>query len=397
MADQTSERKKRWRKKHLRTVCAFANSYGGRLSIGDVGSFSSEEAGKLSSEIYNAISEELDIHPHVRSVERGGRAYITMDIKPSPDPVSFNGIYYKRVGKEDRELVGDELETFILLRDRRARLGLLVPGAVAGDLNRTAVNSFCSMAEMSENENEKLMLSLNLMEDGILKGSAVVMFHKNPSQFILAPDIRIGRFSTTGDMEDMDVVSGPAFLQPSKTMEILSEKYLVDCEYPTDALKEAVINAIAHKDYSVGDPIRIRIRDDSITVSNPGGVRRRDLTSVLEGISKPTNPALSDIFFKSGKMRLMGTGIPNMQAACLRNGMEPPVIEATKDDFRITFRLSITRRSEEQLSGKTLAHEERESYADMTDEVSGRTSRTGGNRRPAPLPAEGFEDSAAEK
>ncbi len=396
MSDQTSEKKKRWRKKHLRTVCAFANSYGGRLSVGEIGSFSPEEAKKLSAGIYDEISEELDIHPHVRSVETGGRAYITMDIKPSPDPISFNGVYYRRVGKEDRELTGEELETFILLRDRRARLGLLVPGAVAGDLDQTAVKSFCSLAKMPETTNEELMKSLNQISDGILKGSAVVMFHKNPSQFILAPDIRIGRFSSSGTMEDMDVISGPAFLQPSETMEILSEKYLADCEYPADALKEAVINAVAHKDYSAGDPIRIRIREDSISVSNPGGIRRRDLAEGLEGVSRPTNPALSDMFFRSGKMRLMGTGIPEMQAACLRNGLNPPVIEATREDFRITFFLSSSGRSEERLSGKTLAHERGKSYADMTDEVSGRTSRTE-SRRSSLLTAEGTEDSAAEK
>lgn len=322
----------------MRTVCAFANSYGGRLVIGKVDSFSPEEAIDLSREIYKKISEALDIHPHIRPIENKGRAYVVMDIKPSPEPISFNGLYYRRIGKVDRELVGDELENFILLRDRRARLGLLVPGAVVKDLDKSAVNKFRSLTKTPKKiDDTKLMESMNLMQKDLLKGSAVVMFHSDPSKFIVAPDIRIGRFSSSGLMGEMDVISGPAFLQSKKAIDVLSSKYLLNEEYPMDAIEEAIINAIAHKDYSTGDPIRIRVYKKRITISNSGGLNKRDILTSVEGRSRPANPAVADIFFRAGKMRLMGTGIPNMNAACLKHGISDVVIEASKEDFAITF------------------------------------------------------------
>lgn len=341
MADQTSDQKKKWKNRHMRTVCAFANSYGGRLVIGNADSFLPEEATDLSHNIYKKISDTLDIHPHIRPIENKGRACVAIDIKPSPEPISLKGVYYKRIGKEDRELVGDDLENFILLRDRRARLGLLVPGATVKDLDKDAVNTFRSMAMIPKKiDNVKLMQSMNLMQKDLLKGSAVVMFHNDPSKFIVAPDIRIGRFSSSGLMGEMDVITGPAFLQYKKAMDILSSKYITNEEYPMDAIEEAIINAIAHKDYSIGDPIRIKVYKKRITISNSGGLGKKDLPTSIEGISRPANPAVADIFFRAGKMKLMGTGIPNINAACLRSGIPDVLIEASKEDFAITFSLN---------------------------------------------------------
>lgn len=341
MADQTSDQKRQWKSKHLRTVCAFANSYGGRLIIGNADSFSPEEALDEARNIYDEISRELDIHPHVRPVENKGKASVVMDIRPSPEPICLDGQYYRRVGKEDRELVGDDLEKFILLKDRRARLDLLMPGATVKDLDRDALDAFRSMSKVSKKiDDAKMLQSLNLMQKDMLRGSAVILFHPDPSQYMVGPDIRIGRFSASGLMDDMEVVSGPAFLQPRRAAERLSSRYLEGGEYPMDAVEEAIINAVAHKDYSSGDPVRIKVYKNRLTISNAGGLSKKDMSSETEGRSKPANPGLADIFARAGMMRLMGTGIPNMNAACLRTGIPGVTIDASKDDFAVTFMLA---------------------------------------------------------
>ena len=398
MVNHMSEKKKEWRSEHLRTVCAFANTYGGRVIVSHSGDLTSDEARKLSEKIYDEISGTLDIYPQVRVADSGKSSHVTIEIKPSPEPIGYNGEYYRRINNEDVKLEGEELESFILLRDRRARLGLAVQGAACDGLDDDATESFCKLSEMPKNSNEELMKELNLMRDGSLNGFAVVMFHRNPTRHILASDIRIGKFSPSGTMDDMDMITGPAFLQPSRTIHILSEKYLVGYEYPLKALEEAIVNAVAHKDYSTGDPIRIRINENSISVSNPGGVDRESLAKGFEGISKPANPVLSDLFFRSGKMRLMGTGIPEMKSLCTEFGLFPPVIEATREDFKITFHLSLDDCTEnEELSGKTLAHEHLKSYADISERVAEGASHTSGTRRPSMMPAEGSGDSVSKK
>lgn len=394
MVNHMSEKKNEWRSEHLRTVCAFANTYGGRIIVSQSADLTSDQAKKLSDRIYDEVSGTLGIYPYVRAVDSGKSSYVTIEIKPNPDPISYNGEYYRRINYEDVKLVGEELEDFIILRDRRARLGLPVQGATCDGLDDIATDAFCKLSETPKNSNEELMKELNLMRDGSLNGFAVVMFHKNPSRHILAPDIRIGKFSPSGTMDDMDLITGPAFLHPSRTIHVLSEKYLVGYEYPLKALEEAIVNAVAHKDYSTGDPIRIRINKNSISVSNPGGVDRESLVKGFEGVSKPANPVLSDLFFRSGKMRLMGTGIPKMRSLCTEFGIHPPMIEATGEDFKITFHLSLDDCTEnEELSGKTLAHKYGKSYTEIGEDVAEKASHTSGTIRPSMLPAEGSGDS----
>lgn len=398
MTYRNSERKTTWKTEYLCTICAFANTYGGTLTVGQTGDLTPDEAERLSGKICYEISEKLGILPRVRSVVKDSTAYVTIDIKPSPDLISYNGGFYRRVGDKDIKLIGKELENFILIRDRRARVGLPIPEAVPADLDDASIELFCKLADLKRNSNENIMRELNLICDDSLNGFSILLFHKNPSRFILASDIRIGRFSSSGKMEDMDTVSGPVFLQPSKTLDILLEKYLIGCDYPVNALKEAIINAVAHKDYSAGDPIRIRIRDNSISVSNPNWLNEKTFTNELEGISKPANPIISDIFFKAGKMRLMGTGISEMKSACLKFGLIPPVIETTEDKFKITFYLlSDGRGNKEELFGKVLAHEKQKSYADTSDAADETSSRTPEVRKTSFLYAEGPEDSEIKK
>ena len=345
MPDQISDTKRQWKTKHLRTVCAFANSYGGRLVIGNADSYAPEEALDLARTISEEVSDALDINPHIRPSESKGRACVIIDVKPSSEPVCVDGKYFRRIGKEDRELTGDDLEKFILLKDRRSRLNLLVPGVSVKDLDKNAVAEFRSAAKISKKTGDSEMLqSLRLTDKGMLRGSALILFYPEPCQFTVAPEIRIGRFSVTGLTDNMDVVSGPVFLQPGKAMKILSKKYLSDGEYPKDAVAEAIMNAVAHKDYTAGEPIQIKVYKNRLVVYNPGGLNRNRRLS--DEISKPANPSLADVFARAGMMRLMGTGIPLMNAACAESGTHEISFGVTKDDFSVTFAI-VPKKTEE--------------------------------------------------
>lgn len=401
MADQTSDNKKQWREKHLRTVCAFANAYGGRLSIGKSDDFLPEEAKDLATKIYNDISEALDIYPDVRPADNKGRTHVVIEVKPSPDPISFKGTYYRRIGKEDRKLKGDELEKFILLRDRRARLGLLVPGASFSDLDDGALKRFRELSKISDKiDNIELLREMNLTQNELMKGSAVVMFHKDPSRFFVAPNIKIGRYTKSGKMKDMDEISGPAFLQPKKTIDILFSKYISEDDYPLAALEEAVINAVAHKDYMIGDPIRVKVYDDRVCITNPGGVSKQNLEAGLEGISRPANPALSDIFVRAGKMKIMGTGIPDIKAECRMRGAPEPDISATKNNFSVTFTAIDSAQTSETMGevlSETSVHPRDISERDevSTCEIKDRESRNREFRIISLLTAVGYEEASA--
>lgn len=111
-------------------------------------------------------------------------------------------------------------------------------------------------------------------------------------------------------------------------------------EYPLDALREAVINALIHRDYTALGEIQVRVREDSIEVWNPGGlpegVRLEDLRR--EGhTSRPRNPSLAQVFFYAGLVERWGSGTTNMIRACREQDLPEPEFSEHTGGFAVTF------------------------------------------------------------
>jgi predicted HTH transcriptional regulator len=108
---------------------------------------------------------------------------------------------------------------------------------------------------------------------------------------------------------------------------------------PPVALREAVINAVAHTDYRQrGAPIRITIFDDRLEVESPGllpfGLTVDDLH---RGVSKLRNRVIGRVFHSLGLIEQWGSGIQRMTNACRDVGLAPPVLEEIGIRFRVTL------------------------------------------------------------
>ena len=108
-------------------------------------------------------------------------------------------------------------------------------------------------------------------------------------------------------------------------------------EIPLDALREAVVNAIIHRDYAIkGTSIYVRIYDDRVEIENPGGlpdgITRRDFGKS----SVRRNPIIADLFHRMGKVERMGSGIERMRELMRDAGLKEPVFEMDAF-FRVTF------------------------------------------------------------
>lgn len=123
-----------------------------------------------------------------------------------------------------------------------------------------------------------MLNNLKLTDGNYLKRATVLLFHPDPEKFVTNAYVKIGFFESDSDLRFQDEVHGNLFEQVEKTMELLFTKYIKAMisyddiyrietfEYPKEAIREALLNAIAHKDYTVATPIQISVYKDKIMI-----------------------------------------------------------------------------------------------------------------------------------
>lgn len=182
-------------------------------------------------------------------------------------------------------------------------------------------------------EDTILMDNLHLIdEDGYLIRAAMLAFYKDPEKWVTGSYIKIGYFGKSdSDLVYQDEVHGPLIEQVDKTVDLVYTKYmkaLIDYEgvqrieqfmFHKDAFREILLNAIVHKDYSSYNPIQISVYEDKIYIWNDGEMPPNlDSTDKLfmKHSSKPFNPKLANVFFKSGMIEAWGRGFEKIREAC---------------------------------------------------------------------------------
>ena len=182
-------------------------------------------------------------------------------------------------------------------------------------------------------EDTILMDNLHLIdEDGYLIRAAMLAFYKDPEKWVTGSYIKIGYFGKSdSDLVYQDEVHGPLIEQVDKTVDLVYTKYmkaLIDYEgvqrieqfmFHKDAFREILLNAIVHKDYSSYNPIQISVYEDKIYIWNDGEMPPNlDSTDKLfmKHSSKPFNPKLANVFFKSGMIEAWGRGFEKIRETC---------------------------------------------------------------------------------
>jgi ATP-dependent DNA helicase RecG len=360
---QNIEFKESWRDEYLKWICGFANAQGGRIYIGvnDTG----EPVGvpgfeKFLEEIPNKVISHLGIVLDVNLKLEKGKDIIEIVVLPSEVAISYHGAYYYRSGSTKQELRGAALQEFLLKKMGRSWDDTPLPGATLKDIDTDAVKSFLEKAidqkrispDAGKDEVESVFNNLHLInENGKIKSAAVLLFGKDPQKFFTHSYFKIGRFGTSDhDLKFQDVIEGNVFEMPDKVFDVLKRKYLVApiryegllrkevLEYPEAALKEAILNAIVHKNY-VGTSIQLSVYDDKLMLWNPGSLPAEISIEQLKKkhSSFPRNKNLADIFFKSGYVEAWGRGISKIIDACRQAGLPEPIFEEHAGGLMVTL------------------------------------------------------------
>ena len=110
--------------------------------------------------------------------------------------------------------------------------------------------------------------------------------------------------------------------------------------YPKEAIREAVYNAIVHKNYATLIPIQISVYNDKIYIGNdcifPEGWTVNHLLEKHR--SRPYNPLIANTFFRAGYIELWGRGIEKIRESCKENGNEMAEYKVTSSEIMVIFK-----------------------------------------------------------
>jgi len=359
---QHTEWKESWREDYLRWVCGFANAEGGSLHIGrnDRGVVVGvADAKKLLVDLPNQVRDILGILVDVNLRREAGLEFIEIRVDPYPHPISYRGHYYRRSGSTLQELKGPALDRFLLRRQGRTWDGVPVPGVKVADLSEAAIRRFRDLARTSGRldpadlraAKAALIQKLQLTDGRYLKRAAVLLFHDDPEKFVTGAFVKIGYFRSESDLAYHDTLHGDLFAQAARTIDLVRTKYLKAAityqgiqrieRYPVPdaALREAVLNALVHRDYAVGASVQIRVYEDRLTLWNPCVLPDGWTVKNLLGShpSTPFNPAIANVFFRAGEIETWGRGIQRIIAACKEAGTPRPRLRLEPNGLWLEF------------------------------------------------------------
>lgn len=358
---QTCEYKKSWRDEYLRTICAFANTKGGTLVIGrddrgfDVG-IPEADVKKLLEDIPNKTQIMGVIVDATAKKVKSDKYLLFIKVKQYPSVISYKSRVYVRSGSTTQELNGVTLEKMLLQKRGLSWEETPEERASIDDINLETINRFRRLAENrspsigQEKSLEQLLEKLHLTKNGKLTRATILLFGKDPQRFYMDAYIKIGRFKDEGTLLGMDEIRGNLLEQVENAMDVLKKKYLHSdvkftgllrsehLEYPEAALREALVNAIVHRDYS---EVRseINVYPESMRFWNFGGLTHGLTTEKLKRkhASFPRNKVIARVFYSAGYIDEWGHGTVRMLGECKKAGLPEPIYEESDDGLRVSF------------------------------------------------------------
>ena len=357
------EYKESWRDEYLKWICGFANSNGGKLYIGmnDKGEvIGIKNTKKLLEDIPNKIMSSMGIVCKISVKTKHKIEYIEIVVKKSTEPVFYHGGMYIRSGATNQRLTGSELKAYLVRDTGYDFCSEVVDDVKIKDLDKESFDIFRREAiknnRMKKEElnisNKELLNKLNLIKNGKLTRAAVMLFYRNPEKYFKGCHVRIGLFEGSELIYDDDV-KGSLIIIADRVIDIIYVKYLKKkitydhltrvetYQYPIEAVREAIYNALIHSDYSNPNDIQIKVMDDELFIGNnclidTSKINDKSILTINKSI--PLNPLLADTFYRAGFIEHWGRGIKRICDECKANGMKIPRFEIVSTDFAVIFK-----------------------------------------------------------
>jgi len=324
---QTVEFKQSFNRAVIETLVAFANTQGGQVLIGVKNNGEVVGVDINEESIHNWVNEiktktEPVILPTITQVNLGGKKVVVVRVVEFPiKPLSFQGRYFVRRNNSNHCPSVDEILDLRMISKNQSFDSFLTDSTLL-TLDKDAISLFFDKiskkgrfnpTDRGQNDLEKL----GLIENGVATRAAELLFGNHNTS------IHIGRFKTAATIIDDLLIKEPLIFALDETMNFIKRNIRIEYgftgelsreekwQFPLQALRELLLNAIIHKDYRNSTDVIIKIFDNSILFSNPGtflkGLSVEDLkTDTYQPVHR--NKLLAEAFYLAGDVEKYGTG-----------------------------------------------------------------------------------------
>jgi ATP-dependent DNA helicase RecG len=345
-------------------MVAFANSRGGTIVVGVsdrrprqiMGVAWSQDLVEQVQEAARSTQPPLQIEVERRSVDGYDVACIQVAPLARGWVQTSDGRLLVRAGPTNRALVGDELLRFV--RERAADPVEDEPVSAVGidDLRPELLRQFlharlgCSRVNLATSARD---LGLTTA-DGRIRLATLLTFGKDPQRQNRRFGIVVSRFEGSVDsdarLRDKRELSGPLPVLVAHADQRIYDEMRRDAvvrglvreevpEYPPVALREALVNAVGHRDYSLrGAAVEVRLYDDAVEVESPGTLAGYVTVENLREAQYSRNERIMDALQRLGLVEEAGQGIDRMIAEMEDALLDPPQFEERSSSFVVRLR-----------------------------------------------------------
>lgn len=356
----------------METLCGFLNGGGGKVffRVTNAGRIVGQDVSDATfQEVANAIRK---LEPPTRIVQTrvtvtGTKEVLVLEATPhAGDPYTFDDRPFLRIGNTTSRMAQTEYERRLLARtNSQGRWeSYVADGYTLGDLDIDEVERVVRVA-VEKGRLDATITSpgdaldrLHLRVGGLLLRAAVVLFGRRILPDFPQCGLRMARFKGTTKTEFLDQrqLDGHAF-RLLEEADLFLKRHLPTAGsiqpgvlerqdrpvYPPLALREALVNALCHRDYvTPGGAVNVLIFDDRLEIIStgplPAGITVADLKR--DHVSRPRNPLIAEVFFRRGLIERWGRGTQKIVELCLEAGQPEPEFEEQVGCVVVRFRPS---------------------------------------------------------
>ena len=361
------------RREAAMTVCAFLNQGGGQVLFGVTrnGNCGWSAGQRRTIEELSAEFRQID-PPGVSTIERVSvdddrDVIVVSTTQGASRPYTYRGSAYRRVGNTTLAMSADEYNRMLFERmhseqrwENQPAFEWSVDDLDAAEIRRTVAEAVRRgrLEEPVSRDPFELLRGLGLLRDGVMLRAAAVLFGSTERLEVEMPQclLRVARFRGTDRMEFLDnrQFNGNAFTLLANAERFLRNTLPIGGRfeqdrferideplYPPLATREALANALCHRDYSIGGgSVGIAVYDDRLEVTSSGslhfGLTPEKLFEPHE--SRPWNPLIARTFYRRGIIEEWGSGTLKMADLASSSGLPIPEIEDDGGAVTVRFR-----------------------------------------------------------